>query len=103
MAVKVFIDTNIFVGYLLLSGIAERKTEEEKKKLWKQYKGIQPSYEFMLNLFKLKNKKARFVTSPLVISEIFNVLHYEAICKKMWSDGVPLSSWWKKQKILYAC
>jgi len=43
MVVKVFIDTNIFAGYLLLSEIMKRKTDEEKEKLWKQYKGLQPS------------------------------------------------------------
>jgi predicted nucleic acid-binding protein len=93
MVVRVFIDTNIFTGYLILSGIEERKPESERKDLWKRYKKIKPCYDFIKKVLENKNKKIHFITSGLVFSEIFHSLYEEAVCKKMMDDGVPLSSW----------
>lgn len=94
MVTKIFVDTNILVGYLLLSGIEKtRKSEEEKQVLWKKYSKIKPSYDFILKILSSENKDFYFIASGLVFSEIFHCLYEEAVCQKMRDDGVPLSSW----------
>ena len=94
MVVKIFVDTNVFSGYLILSGIEERKPDTEKKELWKKYEKIKPCYDFIKKIL-LDNEKKKIVpfASGLVFSEIFNCIYDEAVCKKMIDDGVPLSSW----------
>ena len=59
---------------------------------------VKSSYTLILNIVKLGNKDIRFATSNLVFSEIYCALCDEAICKKMWEDGVPLNSWKRLQE-----
>lgn len=95
---QIFIDTNIFTAYLLLSEI--KKSRRIKKSLWKKYKKLEPSYKLILKISKIKSKKKKygFMTSYLAIAEILNSLFDEAICKRMSEDGLPLSSWFKKKE-----
>ncbi len=98
MVKKIFIDTNVLVGYLLILGIMKTKlTEKRKKQIGKHYKKFKLSYDFICKVKENKDKKYKFVTSHLSISEIYLALYDEAICKKMWDDGIPLSAWVKKK------
>jgi len=91
----IFIDTNIFVGYLILSGIKKTRKVDERKKLWKRYEKINPCLKFLSKVLRNKDNKNQFVTSPLVFSELPHAIHEEALCNKMWDDGVPFSSWFR--------
>ena len=88
--IKSFIDTNIFVHWIILTNI---KNESQDKDLWIKFKKFKKSYEL---LEKIKNNTLddfAFYTSPLSLSEIFYALFDEIRCKKMSDDGLPLSSW----------
>src|SRR3989338_4642489 len=99
MVTNVFVDTNVLPGYLLIHGKDRiTRNKEDKQKLWKQYQGLVSSFKLISEILKSKDRNFKFIISPLTFSEIFNVLYEEAICKKMWDDGVPLSSWIRKKK-----
>lgn len=87
---KFFIDTNILVHYLILSKANQRKS---KKTLWREFKKIKPSYDFVKKALENKNKKIKFITSPLAFSEIFYAIYDEYICRRLFLDGTPFSSW----------
>lgn len=87
---KSFIDTNVFVHWIILKKIKEKQQSEQ---LWKQFRKIRPSFELLELIRDETLDDFSFITSQLCISEIFIALFDEYICRRMYSDGVPLSSW----------
>jgi len=89
---KIFIDTNVFVHWIILSKIRSERLNDPA--LWNKFRKIRPSFEFLEKIREqnLFNNFA-FFTSPLVISEIFYALLDEYRCRRMNDDGVPLSKW----------
>lgn len=89
--IKSFIDTNVFVHWIILSKIKQERPED--KILWKKFKKIKPSFEVLETIKNNSLTNFTFYTSPLSLSEIFYSLLDEYRCRHMYIDGVPLSSW----------
>ncbi len=91
--VKLFIDTNVFVHWIILTEIKRERPDD--KELWTKFKKIKPSFEVLEMIKNNSITGFTFFTSPLSLSEIFYSLLDEYRCRHMYRDGVPLSSWQK--------
>jgi predicted nucleic acid-binding protein len=90
--IRVFLDTNLFVDYLILLNLRGKR----KKELKDRYKN---SYDFMKKVITKKNSNFSFITSSLSRAEIYNSLLNEYRCDKMYKKGIPLNCWeHEKQK-----
>lgn len=89
--IKSFIDTNIFVHWIILTKI--KRERPHNKTLWTEFKKIKPSFELIETIKNSTLSNFSFYTSHLSLSEIFYSLLDEYRCRRMHKDGVPLSSW----------
>jgi predicted nucleic acid-binding protein len=92
--IKVFLDTNLLVDYLILSNIKGRR----KKELKERYKN---SFDLVKRIIKNKNKRFCFITSSLSRAEIYRCLLNEYLCDLMYKKGIPVNCWehekWKEK------
>jgi len=84
--VRIFLDTNLLVDYLILSNLRGRR----KKELKDRYKN---SFTLIKKVIKRKNKKYYFSTSSLSRAEIYHSLLNEYRCDKMYRKGIPVNCW----------
>lgn len=98
---KVFLDTNVFVDWILFKNKMNRL---ENGVFEERYKNIASSFKLIENIINEKYKNVEAITSELAVAEIFSVLYEDAVNLKLYEQAIPTKYWtWKtvrKQNLL---
>lgn len=82
--IKVFIDTNTIVHWLVI----KKMMEEHGKEILERYKRLKQSYEFVEAVLSRKFKNAEFYISRLTLAEMTKAILDFIVYEKMRLDGV---------------
>ncbi|EEB74353.1 PIN domain-containing protein [Thermococcus sp. AM4] len=82
--IKVFIDTNTIVHWLVI----KKMMEEHGKEILEKYKRLKQSYEFVEAVLSRKFKNAEFYISRLTLAEMTKAILDFIVYEKMRLDGV---------------
>ena len=95
MLKRIFIDTNVFVHWILYKKISEDRPID-KSQMWVRYSRYKSDYEFIEQIHETHDKTAHYFTSDLAIAEIVFSIYREIKFRKMYLDGVPFSAFVNK-------
>ena len=87
--VKVFVDTNTVVHWLVIKKMIEERGEDVVKK----YRKLQQSYTFIERVLKGEFNRAEFYISHLTLAEMTKALVDFIVYEKMRLDGVAAIYW----------
>ncbi len=93
-----FIDTNVFVDWILVNEVKNRMKIENKnlKTIIPFYDKIEPSFVFLEKIFRIK--KHSFYTSPFCIFELSRAIIRHAVKRRMYEENVSFNYFSKYEK-----